>query len=103
MLVAGIAGFKSWRTVHSASARLLRDWIENESFAWLVTEEILVEYKHVLRKLGVRPNLIGAIINLLREEAEFVDVRFTHEVSSDPDDNVFCHVQSTEAQHSSRR
>jgi len=58
--------------------------------AGYITEEILAEYKHVLRKLGVRPTLIGAIINLLREEAGFVDVRFTQEVSRGPDDNVFC-------------
>jgi predicted nucleic acid-binding protein len=90
VLVAGIAGFKSWRTVNNPSATLLRDWIENGTFVWLVTEEILAEYKQVLRKLGVRSNLIGAIINLLREEAEFVNVRAIHEVSPDPDDNAFC-------------
>src|SRR5262249_25600207 len=90
VLVAGVAGFKSWRTVNNASAKLLRDWMENGSFVWLVTEEILAEYKHVLRKLGVRSNLIGAIINLLREEAEFVDVRLADEISPDPDDDPFC-------------
>jgi predicted nucleic acid-binding protein len=64
--------------------------VENASFIWLVTEEILVEYKEVLRRLGVRRSLIGAVINQLREEAEFVDVRFASEVSPDPGDNPFC-------------
>jgi predicted nucleic acid-binding protein len=41
-------------------------------------------------RLGVRKHLIGAIINLLREEAEFVDIRPQREVSPDPADNSFC-------------
>ena len=90
MLAAGIAGFKSWRAAQNPSATLLRDWVENASFIWLVTEEILVEYKEVLRRLGVRRSLIGAVVNQLREEAEFVDVRFASEVSPDPGDNPFC-------------
>jgi len=44
----------------------------------------------VLRRLGGRRNLIGEIINLLREEAELVDLRITADLSPDPDDNVFC-------------
>ncbi|MGO9262293.1 MAG: hypothetical protein ACLQU1_39240 [Bryobacteraceae bacterium] len=47
VLVAGIAGFKSWRAVPNASASLLRDWIEKETFTWLVTEDILTEYKEL--------------------------------------------------------
>lgn len=90
VLVAGIAGFKSGRPVHNPSARFLRDWLENATFTWLVSEEILAEYKEVLRRLGVRRNLIGEVINLLREEAEFVEVRSTSEISPDPDDNPFC-------------
>ena len=33
---------------------------------------------------------MGEVINLLREEAEFVDVRETSDASPDPDDNPFC-------------
>ena len=90
VLAAGIAGFKLWRDVRNPSASLLRDWIENATFTWLVTEDILAEYKEVLARLGVRRNLIGQVINRLREEAEFVEVRFATEVSPDPDDNPFC-------------
>src|SRR5258708_17493199 len=39
------------------------------------SDEILEEYKEILARLGVRRNLIGEIINRLREEAELVDVR----------------------------
>lgn len=90
VLVAGISGFKSARPVQNPSARFLRDWLENASFTWLVSEEILAEYKEVLRRLGVRRSVVGAVINLLREEAEFVDVRLTSEISPDPGDNPFC-------------
>jgi predicted nucleic acid-binding protein len=44
----------------------------------------------VLRRLGVRRNLIGEIINLLREEAELVNLPATADLSPDQDDNVFC-------------
>lgn len=90
MLVAGIAGFKSWRAVENPSASFLRDWIEHATFTWLVSEDIVSEYKEVLTRLGVRRNLVGEVINLLREEAEFVDVRLTSDASPDPDDNPFC-------------
>ena len=81
VLAAGIAGFKSGRPVQNPSVRFLRDWLEHGTFTWLVCEEILAEYKGVLRRLGVRRDLIGAIINLLREEAKVVDVRYTTEIS----------------------
>jgi putative PIN family toxin of toxin-antitoxin system len=90
VLVAGVAGFKSSRAVENPSASLLRHWLEEETFTWLVTEEILSEYKEVLSRLGVRRNLVGGIINLLREAAEFVDVRTEDDVSPDPTDNAFC-------------
>ena len=90
MLVAGIVGFKSWRAVENPSASLLRDWIEHATFTWLVSEDIVSEYKEVLTRLGVRRNLVDEVINLLREEAEFVDVRITSDASPDPDDNPFC-------------
>jgi len=90
VLVAGIAGFKSDRPIQNASAKLLRNWLESATFKWLVSEEILAEYKEVLRRLGVRRNLIGAIINLLREEAEMIELRSTAEISPDRGDDPFC-------------
>ena len=72
VLVAGIGGFKTRRSVGNPSASFLREWLENDTFTWLVAEEIVSEYKEVLTRLGVRRNPVGQIINLLREEAEFV-------------------------------
>jgi len=37
------------------------------TFLWLVTEDILDEYKEVLKRLRVRSTVIGAVINLIRE------------------------------------
>ena len=72
-LVAGIAGLKSSEIPPSnPSARLLRDWIESDTFVWLVTDEIMAEYKRVLARLGVHRSLIGKTVNLLRDEAELV-------------------------------
>jgi hypothetical protein len=66
------------------------------SFTWLLSEEILAEYKKVLRRLGVRRSLIGAIINLLREEAALIEVRSTSEISPDPGETTpFSIAQST--------
>jgi hypothetical protein len=45
---------------------MLRDWINNETFLWLVNEEILDEYKAILHRRKVRPNLIGEAISLIR-------------------------------------
>ncbi len=72
------------------NADLLHDWAEEDSFVWLYSEDILNEYKVVLRRLGVRPSLIGRAINLIRERADAVQVRSTAEISPDPKDDPFC-------------
>ena len=90
VVVAGVAGFKAGRTPQNPSAFFLRDWLEHGTFVWLVSEQVLSEYKGVLTRLGVRRHLIGAIINLLREEAEQVNVREESDVSPDPTDNAIC-------------
>jgi len=95
-LVAGIAGFKSGEiTPRNPSAKLLRDWIEGDTFVWLVSDEILVEYKRVLGRLGVRRSLIGKVINLLREEAEPVPASPLPNISPDPGDDPFCACAET--------
>ena len=91
VLVAGIAGFKSPEiTPKNPSAKLFRDWIERDTFVWLITDEIISEYKRILARLGVRRALIGKIVNLLREEAELVAVARMPDISPDPGDDPFC-------------
>jgi predicted nucleic acid-binding protein len=91
VLVAGIAGFKSKQIApRNPSAKLLQDWIEGDTFVWLVSDEILLEYKRVLGRLGVRRQLIGRIVNLLRDEAELVPASSLPNISPDPGDDPFC-------------
>jgi predicted nucleic acid-binding protein len=91
VLVAGISGFrKPYVRGKNPSADLLHRWAEKSDFVWLVTEDILDEYKEVLKRLGVRPNLIGSVINLVRERAEKVGVHASFEISPDPKDDPFC-------------
>jgi predicted nucleic acid-binding protein len=87
--VAGIAGFKRDAEPANASAMLLRDWVENDTFTWIMTAEILEEYAAVLAALRVRPSVIGRVINLLREEAEWIEPRRTVEADPDPGDSPF--------------
>jgi predicted nucleic acid-binding protein len=82
-------------TPKNPSAKLLRDWIEQNTFVWLITDEIVSEYKRVLARLGVRRSLIGKIVNLLREEAEFVAVARMPDISPDPGDDPFCACAET--------
>ena len=91
VLVAGIAGFKPLEiTSPNPSARLLRDWVENDTFIWLLTDDIILEYKTVLARLNVRRSTIGRIINLLSEEGEVVPLSSGESISPDPGDAPFC-------------
>ncbi len=69
---------------------IFRRRIENDSFTWLVTEEIISEYKVVLARLGVLRHIIGTLINRLREEAEVVEVRRPAYLSPDSADDPVC-------------
>lgn len=89
VLVAGVAAFKTGVTPVQDSAKLIRDWLENDTFVWLVSTDILDEYTAVLARLRVRPALIGAIVNLLREEAEVVKSKGSIEADPDPGDAPF--------------
>ena len=94
--MAGIAGLKSLDIpLKNPSADLLRDWIEGNTFVWLVTDEILVEYKQVLARLGVRRPVIVKVINFIREEAEFTAVSALPDISPDPGDDPFCACAET--------
>ena len=91
VLVAGISGFREpFIPGRNSSADVLHWWVERNNFVWLITEDILEEYKEVLTRLRVRPNLIGKVINLIRERTEGVKVRSSAEISPDPKDDPFC-------------
>ena len=91
VLVAGISGFREpFVPSRNLSADVLHRWAERNNFIWLITEDILEEYKEVLKRLHVRPNLIGKVINLIRERAEDVKVHASAQISPDPKDDAFC-------------
>jgi len=91
VLVAGVSGFREpFVSGRNPSADVLHRWAEQNNFVWLVTEDILEEYKEVLKRLHVRPNLIGRVVNLIRERAEEVKVHASAQISPDPKDDAFC-------------
>jgi hypothetical protein len=55
-----------------------------------VKEEIIDEYKAVLARRNVRPNLIAATISLIRSAAEEVPLAAGHDLSPDSFDEPFC-------------
>jgi len=91
VLVAGISGFREpFVPSRNLSADVLHRWAERNNFIWLITEDILEEYKEVLKRLDVRSNLIGRVVNLIRERAEEVRTRSSVGISPDPKDDPFC-------------
>jgi uncharacterized protein len=91
VLIAGISGFREpFVPGRNASADVLHHWAGKNRFVWLVTEDILDEYKEVLKRLRVRPYLIGRVVNLIRERAVRVDVSSSGGISPDPGDDPFC-------------
>ena len=91
VLLAGIAAFrKSDPESLVPSAAMLRDWIDNDTFLWLVNEQILDEYKAILQRLKVRPKLIGEAINMIRAGAEEISAMQGNDISPDPGDEPFC-------------
>ena len=89
--MAGISGFREpFVPGRNPSADVLHRWAERNNFVWLITEDILEEYKEVLKRLRVRPNLIGKVVNLIRERAEEVKVHASTQISPDPKDDAFC-------------
>lgn len=91
MLVAGIATFKDSEPRELvSSAVMLRDWITEDTFLWLVNKDILDEYKAILRLRKVRRNVIGRAINLISAKAEEVALAPGNDISPDPGDEPFC-------------
>lgn len=61
-VISGISGFKSsFVAGKSDSADMLHEWLESGNFVWLVTPEIVDEYKEVAKRLRVRANVVRSI------------------------------------------
>jgi predicted nucleic acid-binding protein len=91
VLLAGISGFREpFVPGRNPSADVVHRWTEKNHFVWLTTEDILEEYKEVLKRLRVRPSLIGKVVNLVRERTEEVKVHASAQISPDPKDDAFC-------------
>lgn len=72
--------------------RLVLAWRDDpEVFTWLYTQEILTEYREILRRLKVPRNAAGRFINLLAQGGEEVIEPATGEFSPDPKDDPFYH------------
>ena len=55
VLISGMSAFKgSFVSGKYSSANMLHEWLEKGSFIWLVTAEILEEYKEVAKRLNIR-------------------------------------------------
>jgi len=91
VVVAGISGFrKQYVPGRVPSADLLHRWACEDHFVWLYSEDVLAEYKDVLKRLHVRSAAIGTLINIVREQGEAVEIRSSDELSPDPKDDAFC-------------
>ena len=62
-----------------------------EVFTWLYSQEILTEYREILRRLKVPRNAAGRFINLLAQGGEEITEPATGEFSTDPKDDPFYH------------
>jgi predicted nucleic acid-binding protein len=60
-----------------------------EVFTWLYSQEILTEYREILRRLKVPRNAAGRFINLLAQGGEEITEPATGEFSPDPKDDPF--------------
>ncbi len=84
-----LSGFKeTYPPGKNPSADVLHEWAEEHNFVWLISEDILDESKEVLKRLRVRSHLIGGLVNLIRNRAEDVKVRYSIEISPDSYANI---------------
>ena len=89
VLIAGIAALKKPPIApYNESQRVLR-LCRSERFQWVLSAEILEEYKAVMKALKIRPHTAGAVINHLRAAALFVEPVSDVQLSLDPNDDCF--------------
>lgn len=91
VLIAGVRAFRqSYIRGKNASADILHGWLMSRAFVWLVSAEILEEYKEILHRKGVPIYVAGRLVNLLQEEAVPVVPHSRGHISPDARDNCFC-------------
>jgi hypothetical protein len=74
-VVAGISGFRGQYVAgRIPRADLLHRWADEEHFVRLYSEDILAEYKEVLKLLHVRSATIGTLINFIRERGGSIEI-----------------------------
>ena len=72
--------------------KLIIVWRDDpEVFTWLYSQEILGEYREILRRLKVPKNAAGRFVNLLSQGGEEVTQPAGGEFSPDPKDDPFYH------------
>ena len=77
---------------NSSELRLVLAWRDDpEIFIWIYSQEILTEYREILRRLKVSRNAVGRFIHLLGEGGEEITEPVTGEFSPDPKDDPFYH------------
>ena len=69
---------------------MIRGRVDRRTFVWLVSKDIVDEYRDVLRRLGVRRATVGRVLNLLAEDAEQIAGSRSRSLSPDPGDEPFC-------------
>jgi hypothetical protein len=90
VLVAGNCWFQARRDRASKRQRNNASGLGRKRHIHLITDEIILEYKDVLRRLGVRRSTVGRVINLLTEEGELIPIASEARISPDPGDDPFC-------------
>lgn len=72
--------------------QLVLAWRDDpEIFAWLYSQEILTEYREILRRLKVPRHAAGRFINLLSQGGAEITETVKGEFSPDPKDDPFYH------------
>jgi predicted nucleic acid-binding protein len=72
--------------------KLVLAWRDDpDIFTWLYNQEILAEYREILRRLKVPRSAAGRLINSLAQGGEEVSENVAGEFSPDPKDDPFYH------------
>jgi hypothetical protein len=62
VVISRISAFKSsFEPGRNPSADILWEWVERGRFVWLVTPEVLEEYKEIAKRLNVRASVAGQL------------------------------------------